>query len=127
MRALATASAITAAGRAKMAEVASDQSTDWQGLGVSILHRLVMDNLLGAKNLPAPKYVHAVEEVVEGLEMGDAAGRDATGQEGQGGKFNLAALVMPATLAISGRSASTASGCRPKARTFIRNFSADWC
>ena len=29
-----------------MAEVSTDHSEDWQGLGVSILHRLVMDNLL---------------------------------------------------------------------------------
>jgi uncharacterized protein (DUF1015 family) len=86
------------AGRKKMAEIAAEQSEDWRGLGVSILHRLVMDTLLGLPDLPAPKYVHSVEEVVEGLKTGDKAGRDATGQEGQGGKFNLAALVMPATL-----------------------------
>ena len=89
---------ISDAGRRRLAEIASDQSEDWQGLGVAILHRLVIENLLGANDLPAPKYVHSVEEVVAGLQLGDAAGRDATGQEGQGGKFNLAALVMPATL-----------------------------
>lgn len=93
-----TLARITDAGRKKMAEIAPEQSEDWQGLGVSILHRLVMDTLLGLPDLPAPKYVHDVQEVVEGLETGDAAGRDATGQEGQGGRFNLAALVMPATL-----------------------------
>jgi len=37
-------------------------------------------------------------ELVQGLERGDAAGRDATGQISEGGKFNLAALVMPASL-----------------------------
>ncbi len=93
-----TLARITDAGRTKMAEIAADQSTDWQGLGVAILHRLVMENLLAAGNLPAPKYVHSVEEVIEGLQTGDQAGRDATGQEGQGGRFNLAALLMPATL-----------------------------
>ena len=33
-----------------------------------------------------------------GLGRGDAAGRDATGQMGSGGAFNLAAMVMPASL-----------------------------
>lgn len=85
-------------GRAKMAEVASDHTTDWQGLGVSILHRLLMESLLGLKDLPKPMYVHSVDEVIQGLESGDTVGRDATGQMGEGGKFPLAALVMPATL-----------------------------
>ena len=43
-------------------------------------------------------YVHDVPELVAGLEQGDSAGRDATGQMGSGGAFNLAAMVMPATL-----------------------------
>jgi len=89
---------ITDTGVNRMAEVAADHSADWQGLGVSILHRLVMDTLLVAASLPAPKYVRDVEEVVRGLKEGDAAGRDATGQQGTGGRFELAALVMPATV-----------------------------
>jgi hypothetical protein len=48
--------------------------------------------------LPAPKYVRDIDEVVSGLREGDAAGRDATGQAGTGGRFELAALVMPATV-----------------------------
>jgi uncharacterized protein (DUF1015 family) len=87
------------AGRKQMAEVASDHSADWQELGVSILHRLVMETLLApGSSLPAPKYVRDIEEVVSGLKEGDAAGRDATGQSGTGGRFELAALVMPATV-----------------------------
>ena len=74
---------ITAEGRARMAQVAGEHSADWQGLGVSILHRLMIDTLLAAKDLPKPRYVHQVEEVVEGLESGE---------------FPLAALVMPATV-----------------------------
>ena len=66
-----------------MAEVASEQSADWQGLGVAVLHRLVIDTLLAAKDLPKPRYVHLVDEVVEGLESDE---------------FPLAALVMPATV-----------------------------
>ena len=53
------------------------------GLGVSILHRLLVENLLGGVDLPKPRYVHLVEEVVEGLGTGE---------------FPLAALVMPATV-----------------------------
>jgi uncharacterized protein (DUF1015 family) len=94
-----TIARLTDAGRRRMAEVAADHSADWQGLGVSILHLLVMDTLLApGSSLPAPKYARDVEEVVRGLESGDAAGRDATGQQGSGGRFELAALVMPATV-----------------------------
>jgi uncharacterized protein (DUF1015 family) len=93
-----TLALLTDAGRERMAEAASEHSDDWQGLGVSILHRLVMETLLDAANLPAPKYVRDIEEVVTGLREGDAAGRDATGQAGTGGRFELAALVMPATV-----------------------------
>ena len=38
------------------------------------------------------------DEVIENLVKGDSVGRDATGQMGSGGKFELAALVMPATV-----------------------------
>jgi uncharacterized protein (DUF1015 family) len=89
---------INAAGRERMAQLSTDHSGDWQELGVAILHRLIMDNLLGATGLPKPMYVHSIDEVVYGLTHGDTKGRDATGQEGSGGKFNLAALVMPATV-----------------------------
>jgi uncharacterized protein (DUF1015 family) len=79
-----TLATITAAGRARMAELAPEHSADWQGLGVSILHRLVINDLLGAPaDLPKPKYVHLTSEVVEGLESDE---------------FNVGALVMPATL-----------------------------
>lgn len=93
-----TIARLTNAGRSRMTEVATDHSADWQGLGVSILHRLIIDTLLDRPSLPAPKYVRDIEEVVRGLRDGDAAGRDATGQQGSGGRFELAALVMPATV-----------------------------
>lgn len=93
-----TLARITEAGEQKLAEVASERSEDWRSLGVSILHRLVVDTLLDAPNLPAPKYVRALDEVPPGLREGDSAGRDLTGQEGSGGRFELACLVMPATL-----------------------------
>lgn len=78
-----TVATITPAGKAKMAELAQEHSADWQGLGVSILHRLVVENLLDGKDWPKPRYVHLVEEVVENL---------------AGDEFPLAALVMPATV-----------------------------
>lgn len=93
-----TMARLTEAGKAKMAQVADDHCPDWQQLGVSLLHRLIGDTLLDAANLPAPKYVRSFEEVVEGLKHGDTTGRDHTGQEASGGRFELAALVMPATL-----------------------------
>ncbi len=63
----------------------------------------MIDTLLSASlpagfSLPTPKYVRSIEEVVQGLTEGDMAGRDLTGQISEGGRFELAALVMPATL-----------------------------
>ncbi|MCC9604271.1 DUF1015 domain-containing protein [Blastopirellula sp. JC732] len=81
---------INEAGEAKMAEVAAEHSGDWQGLGVSILHRLVIETLLGAKDLPKANYVHLVSEVEEGIEHGDP--------ENGGQPYPLAAVVMPATI-----------------------------
>jgi uncharacterized protein (DUF1015 family) len=89
---------INDAGRARMAKLAAEHSAQWRELGVAILHRLVVESLLGLTNLPKPMYVHSVEEVVDGLARGDTSGRDATGQIGSGGRFELAALVMPASV-----------------------------
>ncbi len=74
---------LTDAGRARMAEVAKEHTPEWQELGVAVLHRLLIEDLLGGKDLPKPRYVHLVEEVVDGLKTGE---------------FPLAALVMPATV-----------------------------
>jgi uncharacterized protein (DUF1015 family) len=93
-----TLARLTSTGKQKMARLAAERSVDWQGLGVSLLHRLIVDGLLDSPNLPAPKYVRDIEEVVRGLRHGDDSGRDATGQTGTGGRFELAALVMPATV-----------------------------
>lgn len=93
-----THATITPAGEQNLAALAREHSADWQSLGVSILQRLVMENLLGLKDLPKPMYVHSAEEVAENLAKGDSVGRDATGQMGSGGRFELACLVMPATV-----------------------------
>lgn len=89
---------LNSGGEALMKEVAADQSDDWRSLGVALLHKLMMENLLGYSKLPSPKYVHDVDEVIQGLTDGDGAGRDATGQQGSGAAFELGCLVMPATV-----------------------------
>lgn len=78
-----TLAQLTEAGEKRLAELAADRSDDWRGLGVAILHRLAIENLLGGTNLPKPKYVHLVEEVIDGLKTGE---------------FPVAALVMPPKL-----------------------------
>jgi len=78
-----TLARITSAGKARMDKVAGDHGPAWRNLGVSILHRLVIGELLGAKEIPTPGYVHLVREVIDGLGTG---------------KYPLAALVMPASV-----------------------------
>lgn len=89
---------ITDEGRSRLAAVASNQSTAWRALGVSILHQLLLPECLGLRSLTSPKYVHDVPEVIEGLKHGDTAGRDATGQLGSQAPFELAVLVRPASV-----------------------------
>ena len=74
---------LTEAGKAKMDEAAQDHQPEWRELGVSILHRLLVDTILGLTDMEKPKYVHLVEEVVDELKTGN---------------YPLAALVMPATV-----------------------------
>jgi uncharacterized protein (DUF1015 family) len=89
-----THAAITEEGRKRLAEAAADRSDEWRSLGVSILQKLVLETLLGAGKLPKPHYVHLVDEVVDGLANGDP---EVVAPE-EGKQFQLAALVMPATL-----------------------------
>jgi len=76
-----TLARITPAGRARLERTTSDHGPAWRSLGVAILHRLVLDELLGARDIPTPTYVHQVSDLVEGLATGG---------------YPLAALVMPA-------------------------------
>ena len=55
----------------------------WRELGVSILHRLLVETLLGLGAVSQTKYVHDVAGVVEGLRSGE---------------FPMAALVLPASV-----------------------------
>ena len=74
---------LTVAGKAKMDEIAQDHHPEWRELGVSLLHRLVVETLLETPNPSKPTYVHLVDEVVSELQSDD---------------YSLAALVMPATV-----------------------------
>jgi uncharacterized protein (DUF1015 family) len=81
--------AITEEGKKRMSEAASEHHPEWQELGVSLLHHLIVENLLGCKEYPKPHYVHLVDEVAECLK---AAGENAAEH------YPLAALVQPATV-----------------------------
>ena len=83
----------TESAAAKMQELAANQSEQWRGLGVSLLHRLVIDTLLGCEGHPKPTYVHEVSEVIEGI-RGEGSQAESDSDE----PYTLAALVMPAKL-----------------------------
>lgn len=74
-----------------MRRIAPGQSDRWRSLGVSLLHRLVIDDLLGAAGHPKPTYVHQVDEVIQGLR-----GEGTLSENESDEPFSLAALVMPA-------------------------------
>ncbi len=82
---------LTEAGREKMAAISPDHHPEWQELGVSLLHRLIVDTLLASQDHPKPTYVHLVSEVTEELKIPRL---NESGKE-----YDLAALVMPATVA----------------------------
>lgn len=84
--------AIEGAGE-KMKSLAADRSDDWRSLGVSLLHRLVIDDLLGLAGHAKPTYVHEVDEVINALK-GEGSQAESDGDDA----YTLAALVMPATL-----------------------------
>jgi uncharacterized protein (DUF1015 family) len=75
-------------GADRMAAIAAEQSSGWQGLGVAVLHRLILEDALGLKDMPKPTYVHQVKEVIDGLQ-GKLEGNL---------HYPMAALVMPATI-----------------------------
>jgi uncharacterized protein (DUF1015 family) len=77
-----TLARLTPAGRARMEQVAGDHSAAWRNLGVSILDRLVMGDLLGAGKA-APQGMPLVGAMAERLAAGGC---------------QLAALVMPVGL-----------------------------
>lgn len=78
---------------AKLQTLAPEKSGDWRSLGVSLLHRLIIDDLLESAGHPKPTYVHDVTEVIEAL-----SGRGSQAESDSDEPYTLAALVMPATL-----------------------------
>ena len=78
-----TLARVTGQGRARMADIAGEHSDEWRELGVALLHRLIIEDAVEAKDLPKPTYVHQISEVVHELDSGE---------------YSMAALVMPATL-----------------------------
>lgn len=68
---------------AVMAGLAPEQSAAWQGLGVSILHKLVLEKQLAALGTPSLTFVHLLKEVT------DAVAAKA---------YQVAVLVPPATM-----------------------------
>ncbi len=81
---------LTDAGREKMAGFAQDHHPEWRELGVSLLHRLIVETLLDSKDHPKPTYVHLVQEVADELKNPKL--------NESGLPYDLAALVMPATV-----------------------------
>ncbi len=68
-------------GRSRMAEVAAEHSDAWRDLGVAILHRLVIENLLGRQG-PAQAHLCAPGgEVID--ELGER--RVSAGRPGHAG------------------------------------------
>ena len=89
---------INQAGRKVLDQEMAGKSPELRGLGVSILHELLISKCMPEAASAAPKYVRSMEELLEGIQKGDSAGRDATGQAGSDQPFGLAAIVMPASV-----------------------------
>jgi len=89
-----------------MATLAADQSADWQALGVSLLHKLILEHLLQPQHQaggPSFRYVHLLEEV-------------AAAQAGN--ECQLACLVPPAQIEHVEQIASRLEKMPPKSTYF---------
>lgn len=89
-----------------MLELAPDHSDEWRELGVSLLHRLIIDHLIGQKfpdAEPTCRYVHLMDEVNAGLSEGSC---------------QLACLVAPAGMEHIEAIASTFEKMPPKSTFF---------
>jgi uncharacterized protein (DUF1015 family) len=88
---------------ATMDSLAPEHSPDWRSLGVSILHKLVLDSLLGPPGAANCRYVHRLDEVIADF---DGRGCD------------LACLVPPAAMAHVESIASNLEKMPPKSTYF---------
>ncbi len=89
-----------------MASLAANQSDDWRGLGVSLLHKLIIEHLLKTRHEsagPTFRYVHLLEEV--------AAAQQAR-------ECQLACLVPPAQIGHVERIAARLEKMPPKSTYF---------
>lgn len=88
-----------------MTALAPDQSADWRGLGVSVLHKLVIDRLLREKigGTPICQYVHLLREATDALAAKQC---------------QLACLVPPATMGHVERIAGHGEKMPPKSTYF---------
>lgn len=102
-----TIARITATGHARMESLAPEAGPVQRGLGVSILHRLVIGDLLRSSGAaaapPPPVCTHRLEDVQQGLGSG---------------RFALGALVMPVSVADL-RAVATAGGHLPPQSTCL--------
>jgi uncharacterized protein (DUF1015 family) len=88
-----------------MQELAPDQSDDWRELGVSVLHKLVIDRLLSKKagGTPTCRYVHLLREATEAIAANAC---------------QVAVLVPPATMGHVERIAGHLEKMPPKSTYF---------
>jgi uncharacterized protein (DUF1015 family) len=77
---------ITSNGIELMDKVAAEHYAEWRELGVSLLHRLIVETLLGIPEPPKPSYVHLIEETVSEF------------KSKPNGAYPLVALVQPANI-----------------------------
>ncbi len=92
-------------GPALMAQLAAEHSPGWRGLAVSILHVLVLNELLakGLKTAPQCRYVHLLREVTEAM---------------AGKQCDLATLIPPATMGHVEQIAGNLEKMPPKSTYF---------
>src|SRR5262249_5460940 len=88
---------------AAMDRLAPDHSPDWRALGVSILHELVLKELLGPEGSASCRYVHLLDEV-----LSDVAAKGC----------DLACLVPPAGMEHVEAIASNLEKMPPKSTYF---------
>jgi uncharacterized protein (DUF1015 family) len=88
---------------ARMDRLAPTQSADWRSLGVSVLHVLVLNELLAKLGDPACRYVHSTREVEDDLAAGVC---------------DLACLVPPARMSHVEAIASNLETMPPKSTYF---------
>jgi uncharacterized protein (DUF1015 family) len=84
-----------------MPRLVPQQSDDWRGLGVAILHQAILDHLLGGR--ATCQYVHLLREVQEAVHTR---------------RCDLAVLVPPATMALVERISRNLEKMPPKSTYF---------